>query len=291
MSNYNKVSVLIYSEDANNNRYYLLGKIRNGNVWTSLEAMPNSNDNNNPVETGARAVMEGTNNWGKGYLLNRFNNINFSQVPSRNVIPVNAGIPMPNGSIQPLKSIGMLGIPPVIMPPFLVGGSLSGNSVVLRDVVKPTNVPLVLGAPMINVPKGYEGSLGPIPKINVRLNNISQLGNPQSLNTSINSASNMSWIQNLLNSVTGTRHTVGNTTYVSFIVRKMPYDTNLPNNFLNSQLLISSRLSPYSQLAWVPASELQNLKANCTQTNRSIPSLRNDQLSNEFCQLLKNLNV
>ena len=87
------------------------------------------------------------------------------------------------------------------MPPFLIGGSLSGNSVVLRDVVKPTNVPLVLGAPMINVPKGYEGPLGPVPKINVRLNNISQLGNPQSLNTSINSASNMSWIQNLLNSV------------------------------------------------------------------------------------------
>ncbi|VVU95345.1 hypothetical protein CPAV1605_1096 [seawater metagenome] len=325
--NYNLVNVLIYSTDGSNNKYYLLGKLSNGNVWTSIQESPIVSDGNNPVNTGSRAVIEATNNWGYGFQVNfgpqssvvRSQNIRTSQNlrASQNLIPVRAGMPMPNGTIRPLptymQGLGMLGSNVMYRPPFMRGGSytplsiippigitspLSEDSVVIKNALPGTQFSPLLTNPYMKIPKGYNGPLGPIPKINVRLNNLASLNSNSNLNINRRSnnfnyrnSSSFNWIYNSLRNTTYTQHNVNSQNIVSYIINKMPYDTTLPQRFQSMKGSLSNRLSNFSQVAWVSETELRNLKNTSTINARSIPSLNNDLSSWEFCQLLKQLNI
>ncbi len=339
--NYNLVGVLLYSNN-NNDKMYLLGRIRNTQVWGGIQIAPDSSDANNSA-TASRAVIYGTNNFGYGWITNNSTS-SVSTQRSRNLMPVRAAYATPYG-LKAYPKEGLVGVgarPVVYNPPVATtsGPMLSRplvtsplgpmvpvatspvgiRSSVLHNMQGGAYMPISVNPTMgltqpsniSSIIKSGKVELNPmnlsylallsasrgINAGNIRINRTSYAGsNNRIVNNRMSldyrSATSYSWLYNSLQSnTTNYNMNVNGQNIKYYKVLRMPYDTSLPTRFENSlaALLSSNRLSQYDKLAWVSQDELSYVKANCD-TNRTIPSLNNDQISTQFCQVLKNLEL
>jgi hypothetical protein len=321
--NYNMVGVLLYSNNNNNNKIYLLGRIRNTQVWGGIQISPDSSDANTSA-TASRAVIYGTNNFGYGWITNNSSS-SVSNIRSRNLIPVNAAYPTPFGLEQyPREGLVGLGTRPMVPRPMvprpMVSSPVGIRSSVLHNMQGGAYMPISVNPAMgitqpsniSNIIKSGKVELNPmnlsylallsasqgIDASNIRINRSSYAGTDNRIvnnrmSLDYRSATSYSWLYNSLQSNNSNYNMNVNGQNIKYYkVLRMPYDTSLPTRFENSlsALLSSNRLSQYDKLAWVSQDELSHVKANCD-TNRTIPSLNNDQISNQFCQVLKNMEL